>query len=216
MTTSELHESAAGSGDYSHHLTIGPHGGIDWVRRLGLETAGGRKSSDSEISATASNSGDEMALHRSTDCIVSKELAASSDSDLLRLVYNKIIIRVHRAANFYTHISQVRCHFSARYHHGHPRQGTKSFAFHRTRRRRKAEKSLTNISTNSSSNRCSNTSFTETPYRSIAIGSCSISSLVKKSLASLFLIRAGLPLVRRTKNRPRRSARPRKPGSSKA
>ncbi|XP_016840084.1 anoctamin-8 isoform X4 [Nasonia vitripennis] len=80
-------QESSGSGDYSHHLTIGPHGGVDWVRRLGLET-GGRKSSDSEISGvgTGSNSGDEMALHRSTDCIVSKELAASSDSDLLRSI----------------------------------------------------------------------------------------------------------------------------------
>lgn len=78
-------QESSGSADYSHHLTIGPHGGIDWVRRLELES-GGRKSSDSEISGvgTVSNSGDEMALHRSTDCIVSKDLAASSDSDLLR------------------------------------------------------------------------------------------------------------------------------------
>jgi anoctamin-8 len=76
-------QESSGSGDYSHHLTIGPHGGIDWVRRLGLES-GGRKSSDSEISGVGSNSGDEMTLHKSTDCITSKDLAASSDSDLLR------------------------------------------------------------------------------------------------------------------------------------
>ncbi|KAG7189856.1 hypothetical protein KM043_017506 [Ampulex compressa] len=78
-------ESSGTTDQYSHHLTIGPHGGVDWVRRLGLE-AGGRKSSDSEISGagTGSGSGDELTLHRSTDCIVSKELASSSDSDLLR------------------------------------------------------------------------------------------------------------------------------------
>ncbi|XP_012276230.1 anoctamin-8 isoform X2 [Orussus abietinus] len=79
-------EQFSPSGDnYSHHLTIGPHGGVDWVRRLGLEP-GGRKSSDSEISGagTGSGSGDELTLHRSTDCIVGKELASSSDSDLLR------------------------------------------------------------------------------------------------------------------------------------
>ncbi|KYN13438.1 Anoctamin-8 [Trachymyrmex cornetzi] len=77
---------ASGTNDqYSHHLTIGPHGGVDWVRRLGLEP-GGRKSSDSEISGAAAVSGreEELTLHRSTDCIVSKELASSSDSDLLR------------------------------------------------------------------------------------------------------------------------------------
>ncbi|KAM0736413.1 Anoctamin-8 [Formica fusca] len=75
---------ASGATDYGHHLTIGPHG-VDWVRRLGLE-AGGRKSSDSEISGAGAVSGreEELTLHRSTDCIVSKELASSSDSDLLR------------------------------------------------------------------------------------------------------------------------------------
>lgn len=77
---------ASGTNDqYGHHLTIGPHGGVDWVRRLGLEP-GGRKSSDSEITgaAAASVREEELSLHRSTDCIVSKELASSSDSDLLR------------------------------------------------------------------------------------------------------------------------------------
>uniref|UniRef100_A0A0C9QA67 Anoctamin n=1 Tax=Fopius arisanus TaxID=64838 RepID=A0A0C9QA67_9HYME len=67
----------------------GPHGGIEWVRRLGLENSGGRKSSDSEISATPGGGSpgpiaEDISLHRSTDCIVSKELASSSDSDLLR------------------------------------------------------------------------------------------------------------------------------------
>lgn len=77
-------EASGGTDHYSHHLTIGPHGGVDWVRRLGLE-AGGRKSSDSEISGAGTvGTGDELTLHRSTDCIVSKELASSSDSDLLR------------------------------------------------------------------------------------------------------------------------------------
>ncbi|XP_076622385.1 anoctamin 8 white walker isoform X3 [Colletes latitarsis] len=79
-------EASGGADHYSHHLTIGPHGGVDWVRRLGLES-GGRKSSDSEISGAGSvvGSGDEaIHLHRSTDCIVSKDLASSSDSDLLR------------------------------------------------------------------------------------------------------------------------------------
>lgn len=77
---------ASGGTDYSHHLTIGPHGGVDWVRRLGLEP-GGRKSSDSEITGAAAireGREEELPLHRSTDCIVSKELASSSDSDLLR------------------------------------------------------------------------------------------------------------------------------------
>lgn len=61
----------------SYHLTIGPHG-VDWVKRL--EVA--RKTSEPQI---GSGSGDDLALHRSTDCIVTpKELSASSDSDLLR------------------------------------------------------------------------------------------------------------------------------------
>lgn len=78
-------EASGGTDQYSHHLTIGPHGGVDWVRRLGLEP-GGRKSSDSEITNAGAVSGreEELTLHRSTDCIVSKELASSSDSDLLR------------------------------------------------------------------------------------------------------------------------------------
>jgi len=79
-------ETSGGTDQYSHHLTIGPHGGVDWVRRLGLEP-GGRKSSDSEITGAGAVSGreaEELTLHRSTDCIVSKELASSSDSDLLR------------------------------------------------------------------------------------------------------------------------------------
>ncbi|XP_046821754.1 anoctamin-8 isoform X1 [Vespa crabro] len=78
-------ESSNTGDHYGHHLTIGPHGGVDWVRKLVLEP-GGRKSSDSEISAVGSVTGtaEELTLHRSTDCIVSKDLASSSDSDLLK------------------------------------------------------------------------------------------------------------------------------------
>lgn len=43
------------------HLTIGPSGGVEWARRLREETE----------------------IHRSTDCITSKD-ASSSDSDLLK------------------------------------------------------------------------------------------------------------------------------------
>ncbi|VEN36989.1 unnamed protein product [Callosobruchus maculatus] len=49
--------------EFSHHLTIGPGGGVDWVRRLR----------------------DESEIHKSTDCIVSKD-ASSSDSDLLKSI----------------------------------------------------------------------------------------------------------------------------------
>lgn len=85
LGNNEPEASGAHGDQYSHHLTIGPHGGVDWVRRLGLEP-GGRKSSDSEITGASAVSGreEELTLHRSTDCIVSKELASSSDSDLLR------------------------------------------------------------------------------------------------------------------------------------
>ncbi|PSN51037.1 hypothetical protein C0J52_15420 [Blattella germanica] len=59
-----------------YHLTIGPHG-VDWARRLGLDPA--RKGSEPEMGSASG--GD---LRRSTDCIAHKDLAASSDSDLLR------------------------------------------------------------------------------------------------------------------------------------
>ncbi|CAH1966796.1 unnamed protein product [Acanthoscelides obtectus] len=49
--------------EFSHHLTIGPGGGVDWVKRLK----------------------DESEIHKSTDCIVSKD-ASSSDSDLLKSI----------------------------------------------------------------------------------------------------------------------------------
>ena len=75
--TSEQESSS--SADYGHHLTIGPHGGIDWARRLGVETSAGRKTSDSEMSG-ASNSGDELAIHKSSDCISAKELNVSSEN----------------------------------------------------------------------------------------------------------------------------------------
>ncbi|XP_067003783.2 anoctamin-10 [Anabrus simplex] len=66
-------------GEIGYHLTIGPHG-VDWVRRLGLNSA--RKSSEPDMGG---GSGDELSTRRSTDCIVTpKDLAASSDSDLLR------------------------------------------------------------------------------------------------------------------------------------
>ncbi|XP_018576940.1 anoctamin-8 [Anoplophora glabripennis] len=45
----------------THHLTIGPSGGIEWARRLKEETD----------------------IHRSTDCITQKD-SSSSDSDLLK------------------------------------------------------------------------------------------------------------------------------------
>ncbi|XP_074094463.1 anoctamin 8 white walker isoform X2 [Cotesia typhae] len=82
--TSDRGSSSPGTDQYSHHLTIGPHGGIDWVRKLGLDGTGVRKSSDSEISGIPESNVEDLTLHRSTDCIVSKELASSSDSDLLR------------------------------------------------------------------------------------------------------------------------------------
>ncbi|CAO1355953.1 unnamed protein product [Diamesa hyperborea] len=48
-----------------HHLTIGPSGGAEWARRLKVA--------------------EPSPIHRSTDCIVSKqELATSSDSELLK------------------------------------------------------------------------------------------------------------------------------------
>ncbi|XP_066590008.1 anoctamin-10 isoform X2 [Prorops nasuta] len=81
--------SEAASDSYRHHLTIGPHGGVDWVRRLGLEQ-GTRKSSDSEISPSSAGvlltpaATEDLNLRRSTDCLAPKDLAASSESDLLK------------------------------------------------------------------------------------------------------------------------------------
>lgn len=56
------------------------------MRKLGLDGSAGRKSSDSEITGAPESNVEDLTLHRSTDCIVSKELASSSDSDLLRCV----------------------------------------------------------------------------------------------------------------------------------
>lgn len=47
-----------------HQLTIGPSGGAEWTRRLKVA--------------------EQSPIHRSTDCIVSKELGTSSDSELLK------------------------------------------------------------------------------------------------------------------------------------
>lgn len=47
-----------------HQLTIGPTGGAEWTRRLKVA--------------------EQSPIHRSTDCIVSKDLAISSDSELLK------------------------------------------------------------------------------------------------------------------------------------
>lgn len=47
-----------------HQLTIGPTGGAEWMRRLKVV--------------------EQSPIHRSTDCIVSKELVTSSDADLLK------------------------------------------------------------------------------------------------------------------------------------
>nr|CAD7394276.1 unnamed protein product [Timema cristinae] len=62
-----------------YHLTIGPHG-VDWVRRFGMDST--RKASEPEV---GTGSGEDLPTRRSTDCIVTpKDLASSSDSDLLR------------------------------------------------------------------------------------------------------------------------------------
>lgn len=47
-----------------HQLTIGPSGGAEWTRRLKVA--------------------ESSPIHRSTDCIISKELGTSSDSELLK------------------------------------------------------------------------------------------------------------------------------------
>lgn len=47
-----------------HQLTIGPSGGAEWTRRLKVA--------------------EQSPIHRSTDCIISKELGTSSDSELLK------------------------------------------------------------------------------------------------------------------------------------
>jgi anoctamin-8 len=47
-----------------HQITIGPTGGAEWMRRLKVA--------------------EQSPIHRSTDCIVSKDLGTSSDSELLK------------------------------------------------------------------------------------------------------------------------------------
>lgn len=68
----------------NHHLTIGPHGGIDWAKRFKQATANGGQSGDNRANSESSDDGGTSSIRHSTDCIVAKELAASSDSDLLR------------------------------------------------------------------------------------------------------------------------------------
>ncbi|XP_059479643.1 anoctamin-8 isoform X1 [Neocloeon triangulifer] len=73
----------------NHHLTIGPHGGIDWVKRFGLDTAATRKSGNTiqldtrGRSANSESSEETASIRHSTDCILAKDTAAS-DTDLLR------------------------------------------------------------------------------------------------------------------------------------
>lgn len=62
----------------SHHLTIGPHPGADWVRRLALDKT--RKTSEPEVGSKSGGEG--LSSCRSTDCIPKD--SSSSDSDLLR------------------------------------------------------------------------------------------------------------------------------------
>lgn len=52
------------SGVPEHQITIGPTGGAEWMRRLKVA--------------------EQSPIHRSTDCIVSKDLGTSSDSELLK------------------------------------------------------------------------------------------------------------------------------------
>lgn len=60
------HRESQDSAIPEHQLTIGPTGGAEWMRRLKVA--------------------EQSPIHRSTDCIISKdkELATSSDSELLK------------------------------------------------------------------------------------------------------------------------------------
>lgn len=60
----ESQDSTASSAVQEHQLTIGPTGGAEWMRRLKVA--------------------EQSPIHRSTDCIVSKDLGTSSDSELLK------------------------------------------------------------------------------------------------------------------------------------
>lgn len=56
--------SIVAGGVPEHQITIGPTGGAEWMRRLKVA--------------------EHSPIHRSTDCIVSKDLGTSSDSELLK------------------------------------------------------------------------------------------------------------------------------------
>lgn len=58
------HRESQDSAVQEHQLTIGPTGGAEWMRRLKVA--------------------EQSPIHRSTDCIVSKDLGTSSDSELLK------------------------------------------------------------------------------------------------------------------------------------
>lgn len=60
---SEQYDPLSGDSHPEHQLTIGAHG-AEWTRRLKVA--------------------DQSPIHRSTDCIVSKDLGTSSDSELLK------------------------------------------------------------------------------------------------------------------------------------
>lgn len=57
-------QSSQDSGHPEHQLTIGPTGGAEWMKRLKVA--------------------EQSPIHRSTDCIVSKDSGTSSDSELLK------------------------------------------------------------------------------------------------------------------------------------
>lgn len=57
-------QSSQDGGHPEHQLTIGPTGGAEWMKRLKVA--------------------EHSPIHRSTDCIVSKDSGTSSDSELLK------------------------------------------------------------------------------------------------------------------------------------
>lgn len=60
----QMEQSSQDGSHPEHQLTIGPTGGAEWTRRLKVA--------------------ESSPIHRSTDCIVSKDLGTSSDSELLK------------------------------------------------------------------------------------------------------------------------------------
>lgn len=74
-----------------HQITIGPTGGVEWMRRLKVA--------------------EQSPIHRSTDCIASKDLGTSSDSELLKPApsWSNVALKTEQVASTSEIIESAMC-----------------------------------------------------------------------------------------------------------